>query len=159
MFSLLFHKDVFYPTGVKEVVEHCERNFIDYTLSDHIINNIVSVNDRSHDYVESEVKRCLEGVSNNANFEAFEVELSKSYHRFGKKGWFITKYCIRLPLSENEDLVVVIRPSYDNQGNIQPTKNKIVTAWINATDDAHFTLDGSKYTSKEDWILANKKGR
>ena len=147
------------PEGLERLNKHCQDNFIDYHLSAHIIDNIVYKSDRSHNYIESEVKRCISRIGKGEVFEAFEIELSKSYRDFGRPGWFLTKYCIRIQLSPSEDLVVVIRPSYNEEGKIEPENNKIVTAWINARDDAHYTLDGSKYTSKERWIDVNKKRR
>jgi hypothetical protein len=160
MFSLLFHKDVFMPNGVNAVVATCQKNFKDYHLTSHLVmDNILNSRDRSHDYTEEEIHRCIETIGNGEPLEAFEVELSKDYRYFGQSGWFVTKYCIRVPLSSTEDLAIVIRPQYNNEGKIQSNNNKVVTAWINARDDAHYTLDGSKYTSKENWVLANKKRR
>jgi hypothetical protein len=45
---------------------------------------------------------------------------------------------------------IVIRTPYDNRFDLvvvySPTKNKIITLWLNSKYDSHKTLDVSKYT-------------
>lgn len=156
MFSLLFHKDVFIPNGVQKIVCDLQFHMKGYFLSKHLeehLNN-QSIEDRSHKYFRNYVINTLnEMASGSAPIrEAFEIELSKDYHFFGKAGWFVTKYCIRAPYDSKTDLVIVIRPQWDKENQKYDfTKNMVVTAWLNHKDDAHYTLDDSKYCNEEKW--------
>lgn len=145
MFSKLFHKDVFMPEGVNDICKNYQKATISkYFLSKHFqehLNN-QATEDRSHTYLGDIVKECLESLK-TAQRDVFEVELSKDYHFFKKSGWFVTKYCCRIPYSADEDLVVAIRPQYED-GEV--VDNMIVTAWINSNTDHHYTLDDSKYS-------------
>lgn len=150
MFSRLFHKDVFVPNGVQEICKKYQKNFKSYFLSKHFQEHIdnQATEDRSHTYLPDIIKECLDSIK-DIQRECFEIELSKDYHFFGKSGWFITKYCCRIPYDNSQDLVIAIRPQYKN-GII--VDNMVVTAWLNAHDDNHYTLDKTKYCSKEDWL-------
>lgn len=151
MFSLLFHKDVFYPNGIDEKLKLAESSFKDYELSRHLQAHVSNREDRSHDYLGQAVINCLERLKTET-FEAFEIEYSKGYYDFGVAGWLVTKYCVRIPYGANQDLVVVIAPKWDkNLGKYDGTAF-IKTAWLNSRSDAHFTLDGSRYCDKERWF-------
>lgn len=157
MFSLLFHKDVFMPEGVNDVVLKLQNSMKDYFLSRHFeehLNN-QEIEDRSHTYFRNFVMNTLnQMISDNKPLKIpFEVELSKSYRDFGVSGWFVTKYCIRLPYSTTDDLVIVIRPQWDKDNKqYDVNRNMIVTAWINHNLDDHKTLDATKYCSKSKWL-------
>ena len=156
MYRLLFHKDVFVPNGIQSIVKSLQRDLKDYQLSKHFsehLNN-QAIEDRSHTYIKDIVMDTLNGLANGFNEpqEAFEIELSKSYNDFGVSGFLVTKYCIRLPYDENQDLVIVIRPGWNKEKlDYDEDVNLIVTAWMNSRDDAHFTLDASKYCSEQFW--------
>lgn len=162
MFSVLFHKDVFMPQDAKNSSVVLNQAMNDYFLSKHFeehLNNQAS-EDRSHTYFRNIVLNCLNEMCSYRKkvLEPFEVEYSKDFHFFGKLGWFVTKYCVRVPYGLNDDLVVVIRPQWDKIRHAYDIdKNLIVTAWINHKNDAHSTLDASKYCSQEKWEELNSK--
>lgn len=150
MYSLLFHKKCFLPSGVEEICKNYQKAvsnnyFLSQHFKDHINNQLTE--DRSHTYLGQIIEKCLNSLKDEQR-EVFEVELGKDYHFFGMSGWFITKYCCRIPYNDKQDLVVAIRPQYKD-GKI--VGNMIVTAWMNSHDDNHYTLDKSKYCSQEKW--------
>ena len=150
MYTKLFHKDVFFPAGAEvacDSLQYCLKN---YTLSKHLEEHLANqvIEDRSHKYLKDVIIECLNSLRTNHQ-DVFEIELGKDYHFFGVSGWFVTKYCCRIPYSDTQDLVVAIRPQY--KGN-KVVDNLIVTAWMNHHTDSHKTLDASKYTSKDEWL-------
>ena len=155
MYSKLFHKDVFIPNNVQEIVKNYQEKFTGYRLSNHLKEHMKGYDDRSHDYLEEALIKCLDTIQ-QCSQEAFEVELSKDYRYFGKSGWIVTKYCIRIPYCNTQDLVVSIRPFFDQQTKrFDFSKNLIVTAWLNDKNDSHSTLDASKYCSQGEWKSIN----
>ena len=157
MYSILLHTDVFCPEEAQNAVLDLQKHMKDYFLSNHFKEHLDNqeTEDRSHTYFKNAVINNLnEMISDSRRLtKAFEIELSKDYHFFNKPGWFVTKYCIRLPYSYSHDLVVVIRPQWDKVNQkYDASKNMIVTAWINHNKDDHKTLDSSKYCSKENWL-------
>lgn len=157
MFSKLFHKDVYFPKGVKDSVYNLESNMKGYFLSNHFekhLNN-QDIEDRSHKYFRNAVLNCLNEMCSKYRrmLIPFEVELSKDYHFFGKSGWFVTKYCVRIPYDSTNDLVVVIRPQWDKQTKkLDVNRFMVVTAWLNHNQDDHETLDESKYCNQNEWL-------
>lgn len=157
MFSILCHKDVFMPNEVQSTARNLQQNITGYTYSMHMKQHLQEREDRSHDYFNKIVSDCLETLKYQQR-EVFEVELSKDYYYFGKSGWFITKYCCRIPYNASQDLVVAIRPYYDKKTKeIDFSKNKIVTAWLNAKNDNHITVDKNNYCSLENWNRINSR--
>ena len=156
MFSILFHKDVFLPKKFQDEVIRLEMRMSKYFLSEHFKQHLENQEneDRSHKYFENFVINTLNEMCSDSRklIYPFEVEVSKDFHFFGKPGFFVTKYCIRLPYKVDEDLVVVIRPQWDKEKkDFDANNNMIVTAWINHSKDSHRTLDASKYCSKDRW--------
>lgn len=145
----LFHKDVFMPDGVQDLVKIYQSNMQSYRLSAHLQNHIAcqAQANRSHTYFEDVLIACIDSIKRNPQ-EAFEIELGKDEGIFGDDGWYITKYCIRIHYSDKEDACIAIRPQYLD-GYV--AGNLIVTAWMNARTDSHRTLDGSKYCSEDEW--------
>ena len=161
MFSLLLHKDVFLPDDIKQKVIALEQKMHFYKISGHLYEHLNNqdTEDRSHTYFKNAVLNYLREMCSSSRpiVEPFQVEISKDFGYFGKKGWFVTKYCIRLPFRQNEDLVIVIRPKWDKRKSTYDLWNfLIVTAWINHKDDSHTTLDASKYCTEEDFISAKE---
>lgn len=150
MFTKLFHKDVYMPNGTQSRCKALQRDFGSYYLSKHFQEHLdgQGSEDRSHTYLPDVIKRCLDTIK-ATQYEAFEVEYGKDFRKFGQSGFFVTKYCIRIPYSEDEDLVIAIRPQYE--GTTVKT-NMVVTAWMNSASDHHGTLDVSKYCSKDEWL-------
>ena len=150
MYSKLFHKNCFLPEGVQNICKDYQKNLKSYVFSNHFKEHLQNqvIEDRSHTYLKDVVVTCLDSLK-NVQQEVFEVELGKDYHFFGKSGWFITKYCCRIPYNDTQDLVVAIRPQYVAGAIVN---NLIVTAWMNHHQDNHYTLDESKYCSKEEWL-------
>lgn len=156
MYSKLFHKDCFLPNGVQEIVTKYQKNFNGYRLSKHLQEHLSMSNDRSHSYLEEVLVKCLDTIKNNPQ-EAFEVEVSKDFHFFNRKGWVVTKYCVRIPYDSKQDIVVSIRPQFNKETkSFNWDDNLVVTAWMNSHTDHHYTLDASKYCSKEEWEAINK---
>lgn len=161
MFSLLFHKDVFLPKDAKNSAIILNQKMTNYFLSKHFkehLDNQENEN-RSHKYFRNVVFNCLNEMCSKYRklLEPFEIELSKDYNFFGVSSWFVTKYCVRIQYDTTSDLVVVIRPQWDKEKKeFDVSRNMIVTAWINHKDDAHSTLDESKYCSKDYWEKCNK---
>ena len=153
MFTKLFHKDVYFPEGTVIACDNLQRSLKTYTFSKHFQEHLQNqvIEDRSHKYLKDVVIECLDSLKTCPR-EVFEVELGKDYHFFGKSGWFVTKYCCRIPYSPTQDLVVAIRPQYVD-GKL--AGNLVVTAWMNHHDDNHYTLDPTKYTTKEAWSSIN----
>jgi hypothetical protein len=150
MFTKLFHKELFVPEGAKKACKMLQvTGFKKYQFSRHFEEHLQNqvVEDRSHTYLKDVVVKCLNSLPDNPQ-EVFEIELGKDFHFFKASGWFVTKYCCRIPYSDTQDLVVAIRPVYEN-GRV--VNNLIVTAWMNHKTDHHYTLDKSKYCSKEEW--------
>lgn len=146
MYSLLFHKDVWLHKDFQETVLRYQKEFFNsYFYSKHFEDRLNNSSDRSHDYLKTAVESCLKTIKDNPQ-EAFEIEMSKDYHFFKLGGWFVTKYCIRIPYSAEQDLCVAIRPQYKNS---VPVDNMIVTAWLNNKKDSHNTLDKTKYCTEE----------
>ena len=149
MYSKLFHKDVYMPLAAADNSKAIQKTLSSYYFSKHFKEHLENCfEDRSHKYLADIVTECLDSLKDTQR-DVFEVELSKDYHFFGQSGWFITKYCCRIPYSYDQDLVVAIRPQY-RDGKI--VNNMIVTAWLNNKNDSHRTLDGSKYCSQYEWI-------
>lgn len=161
MFSLLFHKDVFMPQEAKNTSVVLNQAMTNYFLSKHFeehLNNQAS-EDRSHTYFRNVVINSLNEMCYQPKkiLEPFEVEYSKDFHFFGKPGWFVTKYCVRVPYGVNDDLVIVIRPQWDKfRQSYDVDKNMIVTAWLNHKEDSHTTLDASKYCDENKWLSCNR---
>ena len=158
MLVKLFHKDVFFPLGMKESIISFKKSFNNYVLSKHLQEHLNNNNkDRSHDYLEKALNRCLTTIKTNPQ-QPFEVELSKDPYFFGSEEWFVTKYCVRVSYNDKQDIVIAIRPYYDkNKHCYDGSRNKVVTAWMNAKDDAHFTLDTTKYCSSREWDYYSRK--
>ena len=152
MFSQLFHRDVFFPEYVDEGVLELQKYLTTFEFSKHLLERLNSEEkDRSHNYNVDTVKKCLETLK-TVQREAFEVELSKDYHYFGKPGWFITKFCVRIPIENSKEILAVsIRPIYDRASKTFKQECKVVTAWINHSQDNHVTLDATKYCNAKSW--------
>ena len=146
---VLFHKDVFLPEGTTNACFILQKNLKSFFLSRHFEEHIKNqvIEDRSHTYLKDVIIECLNSLKDTPR-SVFEVELGKDFHKFGKSGWFVTKYCCRIPYSATQDLVVAIRPVYEGT---TIKDNMVVTAWMNSNTDHHYTLDESKYCSEEEW--------
>lgn len=162
MFSLLLHKDVFLPDEFKHSVIRLQAKMKSYYLSRHLQEHLDNQDNenRSHRYFRNFVVNTLNEMCSNSRrlVSPFEVEVSKDFHFFGKPGWFVTKFCIRLPYKINEDLVIVVRPRWDKNAKDYDYNNfMITTAWLNSKDDSHKTLDANKYADLAEWAFANVK--
>lgn len=157
MYTKLFHREVFFPAGAEIACDNLQRCLNKYYFSKHFENHINNqlVEDRSHKYLKDVVTECLDSLKTNPR-DVFEIELGKDYYKFGKSGWFVTKYCCRIPYSDTQDLVVAIRPQYEGTTLVD---NMIVTAWMNSKTDNHYTLDSSKYCSKDEWLDNSEEKR
>lgn len=160
MYSILFHESVFLPKEFENEVLRLESKMTNYFLSKHMQEHFDNQEneDRSHRYFKNFVLNTLNEQCSKFRrvISPFEVEVSKDFHFFGKPGFFITKYCIRLPYKQDEDIVIVIRPQWDKENKkYDESKNMIVTAWINHNLDNHKTLDASRYCSQESWKEKN----
>ena len=94
-FRLLFHKDVFMPDGVQEIVhklQKCDEYNYSWHFRTHLSNQLIE--DRSHTYLKDVVDTCINNINNQCQ-DAFEVELSKITN-INDETWHVTKYCIRM---------------------------------------------------------------
>jgi len=162
MFSVLLHKDVFIPDEFIQQVYSLEGKMKNYRLALHLQEHLNNQDkeDRSHRYFRNAVINTLNEMKSTSRkvLSPFEVEVSKDFHFFGKPGWFVTKYCVRLPFKQEEDLVIVVRPKYDKRNQDYDYNDFVIaTAWVNHKDDSHKTLDESKYCSFEEWSKINEK--
>lgn len=147
--TLLLHKDIYIPPWVQPIVSKILFQYKSYTLSSHVLNHATKDEDRSHGYTLGKLNQAL-GDALGKQFEAFEVELAK-FNPHNK--WVVTKVCIRIPYSDNQDACLSIRTYRDRQTNkLDFSKALIVTAWLNHREDSHATLDMGKYASKDDYL-------
>ena len=148
----LFHKDVFIPNEFQLTLVQMQQQFLGYRLSQHLQDHIKdneTTFDRKHDYTKEEVLSKLDTIKGNPR-EVFEVEARK-----GKEEWKVTKFCIRIPFDDKNDMCVAIRPDYTDSSTFYRFGFLIVTIWINSNEDSHTTLDTTKYCSKEEWESVN----
>ena len=142
----LFHKDIFIPEGVIDTCNKLQKSLTRYTLSQHFSDHLDSqlTENDSHTYYKEMIVRCVDTLKDTQR-EVFEVELTYNEQ---SKVWDVTKYCCRVPCGADEDLAVVIRPVYRGGKLVD---SRVITAWINARDDKHYTLDESRYCTNPDW--------
>ena len=144
---MLLHKDVFLPNQFKEDCKKLQQGLGDYIYSRHMIEHLTDLTpDRSHRYfngdiTEKDIDKLIESLATTQR-EVFEVEITK-----GSNGFYVTKYCCRIPFNNDQDFVVAIRPRYLVGGIL----SMVVTGWLNHKDDAHYTLDESKYVSEKEY--------
>lgn len=154
MITRLFHKDVFMPESIQEIVFQYQLHFNGYYLSKHLKSHLEECADRSHAYLHDTLVECLDTIKDHPQ-EAFEIEVTQDYNTFRTDDWVVTKYCIRIPYNYHQDIVVSIRPQFNKKvRKFNWHKNLIVTAWINARTDNHYTLDATKYCSQQEWKAA-----
>lgn len=144
---VLLHKDVYMPKWVQPLVNKLLMKYKKYTLSKHVLDHATLDADRSHEYTLEKLEEALTNAIGKP-FEAFEVELTQ--YEEGTK-WLISKICIRIPYSSTQEACLSIRPYKNHVTGVRDTTNAlIVTTWLNSLNDAHFTLEASKYSSKEE---------
>ena len=145
--QILLHKDIYIPDIFKQKALELQKKLNYYFYSKHMQEHLINLTpDRSHRYFNGDITRedidkLIESLA-KIQREVFEIELTE-----GKDEYYITKYCCRIPFINNQDFVIAIRPRYKKGGVIE---SMIVTGWLNSQDDKHFTLDESKYSSKEE---------
>lgn len=124
----LLHVEKFMPKAViKRVLTLQEKlNLDNIVLSKHVEEHL-SDGDHKHDYSKEGLMACLNDIKIVPEVP-FEVEVEVEGNRF-----YITKYVVRVPYSETEDISIVLRG------------HRVITAWINSEEDTHTTLDLSKY--------------
>ena len=124
----LYHKDIYLPQDLIDQSIRQQQNTLNFAFTKHLIERI-ECKDRSHNSVTAEkVWNVLSKLKENP-IVPFEVETENCN---GKEK--VTKYVIRDKCNLFEDISIVIR------------ENKVITAYINESNDEHFTLDTSKYS-------------
>ena len=157
METKLFHKDVYIPDEFKLTLVQMQQQFLGYKLSKHLQEHIEdneTTFDRKHDYTKEEVLSKVDTIKGNPR-EVFEVEVSRDKKTYRTEDWVVTKFCIRIPFNDNDDMCIAIRPDYSGSSSFYRYGFLIVTIWINSNEDSHTTLDTTKYCSKEDWESVN----
>lgn len=126
----LLHIEKGIPQAILNEVLSIQRNLSqrNLELSRHIVCRLENCNHKHH-YTGDELISCVERLKSNPVIP-FEVEVA-----FYNGVVIIKKYVVRIKYNDTQDISVVIRG------------DKIITAWINDRDDAHKTLDLSKYDS------------
>lgn len=149
--ELLFHKDCYLPSGAQEGALSFQRGIKELVLSNHVIEHAMDPHkDRSHQYSLDKLQEALKQVIASEH-EAFEIELGKNFYKYGP-GWVITKVCIRVPYSDNQDACLSLRPYFNKETKkYESGKALVVTCWLNCESDSHFTLDASKYCTQQRW--------
>ena len=145
--KMLFHVAVFMPEEVQQQAIKLQKEFDKYEISNHLSDNLTNQNkNSSHDYNEN-ILEAIDAIKKNVQ-PAFEIEITKF-----DNAWFVSKYCVRIPLkNKKSDAVVVVKPYYNKQtGEYDQSKNCIKTVWFNSKNDSHATLDTDKYVKKEEW--------
>ncbi len=141
----LFHSDVFMPEGVARDCKEFQARLTNWRYSRHLHEHFQNqaYENRSHTYLKDAVEKCLKSLKTTQR-DVFEVELSQRAD--GK--WSVTKYCCRIPYPDDitQDVCVAIRPQSDGT-------SLIVTAWMNAHNDSHKTLNKNKYTARKEWEI------
>ena len=146
MDCVLLHKALYIPSWVQPTVNRILSKYSKYTLSKHVRDRATIDDDRSHEYTLSKLTSALDEALGKP-FEAFEVELTR-YSQ--EQNWIVSKICIRVPYSNNQDVCLSIRTYRDRDTHRYDTTNAlIVTAWLNDVNDSHTTLNTNKYLSKE----------
>ena len=144
---ILLHKDVYMPKWIQSMVDLKLSKYKKFTLSKHVKDHAILDEDRSHGYTLPKLNEALTNAIGKT-FEAFEVELTQ--YKENEK-WIVSKICIRIPYSSTQEACISIRPYKDPTTGIRDTSNAlIVTAWLNSVNDAHFTLEVSKYFDKDE---------
>ena len=124
----LYHKDIYLSQDLINQAIHQQQNTTNFIFTKHLIERI-ECKDHSHNLVTAEkVWTVLSKLKENPIIP-FEVE-TETYNGIEK----VTKYVIRDRCDFFEDISIVIRG------------NRVITAYINNSNDEHFTLDTSKYS-------------
>ena len=160
MIRVLFHKDVYMTAGFKTELTAKVRRLNRFVYSDHLISNIENArrhNRWNHLYTLNDIEETLKTLS-VADIEVFEVEVTKDSETYSNDRWHTSKVVVRFMSVSGVDLVVVLRPTQQEE-NQAPNwcVATVVTAWFNNADDNHATLDTQKYVSKKEWLKLNSK--
>ena len=152
---VLLHKDLWLPSWAHLAVKNVLEKYTSYVLSKHVKDRAIKDKDRSHGYtlekLEASIKNAL-----GKSFEPFEVELTN--HGGKKWMWIVTKVCIRIPYDDKDEVCLSIRAYQDKVNHhVDATKAFIVTAWLNAINDEHCTLDTNNYVDKDEFFKINSK--
>jgi len=156
--QLLFHSDIFIPSGIQEAVTSIQKRIKKYKMSYHLREHIESPEyaDWHHDYSKQDIWDAAYSLSKNTQ-QAFEVEL-ESYYKDKELLWAVTKFCCRVPKDEDNDIVLAIRPSYLGKGKYNySSPSLITTAWVNNKNDQHNTLRQENYSTEGDWLYYNNE--
>ena len=144
----LLHNEVFMP---KDVINNCKRIICDIKeveLSYHLQQQCSDIDDYKHFLDIDKLMKLLFDLKDNF-IEPFEVELS-----IDNDLTQITKICVRTHYDDERDVSIVFIPKMENGKVIAFIK----TAWLNYNSDKHYTLDTSKYISKDTWERLLSKG-
>lgn len=119
------------PTKLTKFVMHLEKN-IDLNkivLSEHVKEHMQNI-DKKHCYTEEDIRGVLELIKAKP-VEPFEVATTLD-------GTRLLKFCVRVKLDTDSDISI----SYS------PKSHKVITAWVNTSEDTHKTLDPTRYEQK-----------
>lgn len=125
----LYHKNVYLPKPLIEQV-FCQQRLTDHYVFSRHLRERFNDDDKSHNHVTlKNVLKIINGLKYK-KIVPFEVE-TVTYGGAEK----VTKYVVRQKCGRYEDMSVVIRG------------RKVITAYVNNSNDNHPTLDKSKYVN------------
>lgn len=126
-YERLYHKDIYLPQCLINQAICQQQTTDEYMFTNHLKNRI-NCCDKSHNQVSAKkINNVLNKIKQHPIIP-FEIET-----RTIDGLEIVTKYVIRDKCSDSEDIIIVIR------------NYKVITAYINDSNDNHNTLNYSKY--------------
>ena len=111
-----YHEEIYMPPGLQERCMQIIKKNAPHHFTNHAWNN---KDDRSHNADKNQVKKALEYLENCPS-KPFEIYVNEKGYPF--------RFCMRTKLNPTDDIAFVL------QGN------KVITFWVNETNDDHRTL-------------------
>lgn len=123
-----YHKNVFYPENSLEIIRVFILELMNKRLSfsDHALHKYKRMNRRIKSHIKN-ILRSTIPLGNINEDNIFEIYINNSNK--------ITKGGIRFPIPDTNITIILI----------VSTSGKIVTVYVNNTNDSHESLDSSKY--------------
>ena len=138
----LLHIEVFMPKYILNKALHLEEIVSEYDNTKHFIERYNDRTNYKHYMTHELMIKALKSIQTNKT-RPFEVEIKYDNK---KQDYIVTKYVVRVSYDDTRDVSFAIVPIFDM--TTKTFKGRIKTAWLNAKDDIHYTLDDSKYVKR-----------
>lgn len=138
----LLHIEVFMPKYILNRALHLEEIVSEYDNTQHFIDRYNDRTNYKHYMTQELMTKALKSIQTNKT-RPFEVEIKYDNK---KQDYIVTKYVVRVSYDDTRDVSFAIMPIFDM--TTKTFKGRIKTAWLNAKDDIHYTLDDSKYVKR-----------